>query len=543
MPRHLRWLSGSALAFTVLTQAVLLFGPQEGLETLAGGLLAYFCFLYHLLIAPFFVVHGIRTRRFTPGFVMMSLYLLGIVGTGLYQVVRVNDLDDAARDLLEAHAEPESWRVRELGHTLYLRYKTGQPIPETERIEWLSLAERAEHLNRRDGRHMPALWYAAAMGDVEMVSRLLAAGAVADDPQFFATPPLAAAIEEGHIAAVRALLEGGADPDTGINRHYPALSLAAREEHLDIVEVLLDAGADPNLGDPTPFAVALAGSRSDMVSVLLDAGADPVPVRGELPLAFALAQEDAALIEVLLAKTEGFEQFSESQPPLLFQATSRCDLPAFQRYLHMGADPDVADRNGRPLFFHVALLRTRGCDLDAVRSEMVRTLIDAGARLDLEDERGVSLLLLALRDGQADVAAALVAAGADIRGEVNFRDFLMLSAAAGRNDLVRLAVGAGFDPNRWSEGLNRSNALHEAARAGQVDTVRLLIALGARLPEVEIDQRNLFRFAGEHPSALEPLLELHQQSPDVARAKVIRRAVTDSNNAASIALIDDLGIR
>jgi dolichyl-phosphate-mannose--protein O-mannosyl transferase len=57
MPTALWYISFSALAATTLTLVVIVFGPQEGLETLAGGLLAYFTLLYHIVIAPAYLYH------------------------------------------------------------------------------------------------------------------------------------------------------------------------------------------------------------------------------------------------------------------------------------------------------------------------------------------------------------------------------------------------------------------------------------------------------------------------------------------------------
>ena len=93
MPRTLRYLAWSALAFMGLAVAVIVFGPQEGLETLAGGLLAYFALLYHIVVGFVFFAYWLGTRRVTAGFAAMSAYLLVICGIGAYQFVLINDLD------------------------------------------------------------------------------------------------------------------------------------------------------------------------------------------------------------------------------------------------------------------------------------------------------------------------------------------------------------------------------------------------------------------------------------------------------------------
>lgn len=550
MPRYMKVLSATALGMTALVLLMMVFGPQEGLETLATGLLAYFSLLYHMAIGPAFVHYWYTTRRISPGFVFMACYLLLIYAIGLYQFIQINDLDEAAADFMESQTDPQSHRIRELGAAIYFQHKFEHQVDASDRAEWHRLAGEAANLNRRDPERQPALWYAAAIGDLQMVDALLAAGADTDADALYFTTPLAAAVEEGHVHVVARLVAAGANPDRGSNGDTPSLAVAARNNDLEMVRVLLGAGADPALGEPTPFAIALKASEPEMVAMLLDAGApDVLPWQNRLPV--EVVADDAALLAVLMEKTAGFEQRTEGRDPALFNLLPELDIDHFVSYLEMGADPNVLSNRGLSLFSRVIQLDMASGQFEPLRLQFAQALIDAGADLHLQDERNPPLLLQALRRGHADVAHQLVAARAPMRGELERRDVLMLAAQLGMNDLVQLAVSEGFDPNRWTEGLNRSNALYEAAAAGHAETVAVLIDLGARLPQVDVDVRNLFRKAGEHPAVLRLLLDQYLVQVQAAEAAgldldletAIKFGVRDSGEAAAAEMLEAMGIK
>ncbi|MCP5145763.1 MAG: ankyrin repeat domain-containing protein [Gammaproteobacteria bacterium] len=545
MPRYLITLSLAAFAATVFTLLLMAFGPRQGLETLATGLVAYFTLLFHIAIGPFFVVHWARSKRLTIGSGLVMSYLLLIYGIGAWQFIVVNDLDDAAADFVAAQRNPDAARLRELGDELFIRYKFKGGVSAGDLAAWHRLAGNARDVNQRDSAHKAPLWYAAAIGDAEMVNLLLKAGAVTDDKALYETTPLAVAIEEGHHEAARVLLQAGANPDEGINKHYPSLALAARNADAAMIELLLAAGADVNLGDPAPFSQALQQGRSDMVSRLLDADAQPVLYLSyQLPMEAAMAAGDEAMVAVLIAKAGGFELGTAQRDPYLFQALHRCNLQDFRRALELGADPDVRNHKGASILQQLILPGMRDCNDGAQRAGFAAALVAAGADVNTNNERGDPLLLLAFQHQRPMIARLLIDAGASLAGELQQKDFLMWAAGAGADDLVRIALARGFDPDRWSEAMNTSNALHEAARAGHSATVRLLLASGATLPHQSIRRRNLFRFAADHPESLRELLSRYTIVTRDAQSDLdVKSSVSASNNATSIAMLTEYGIR
>lgn len=113
-----------------------------------------------------------------------------------------------------------------------------------------------------------ALAKAAAAGQVEVVRRLLVAGADPEQRGEHGFTPLGAAALRGHDAVVRQLLRHGADPDRKSADGAPPLVNAVRMGHAAAVEALLDAGADPTQADRRGHhALGMAAARGDVTMV------------------------------------------------------------------------------------------------------------------------------------------------------------------------------------------------------------------------------------------------------------------------------------
>lgn len=127
-----------------------------------------------------------------------------------------------------------------------------------------------------------ALFHAAFNGDVESLKMLLAARADINATDK-GMSPLYAAAQEGHVEVVRRLIAAGAALDLHTDdAHSTALYAAADAGHLDIVKMLINAGANVNLRTSqgsTTLMRAVEKQHHAIVDELLKAGAD-VNARG-----------------------------------------------------------------------------------------------------------------------------------------------------------------------------------------------------------------------------------------------------------------------
>ena len=115
----------------------------------------------------------------------------------------------------------------------------------------------------------------------------------------------------------------------------------------------------------------------------------------------------------------------------------------------------------------------------AGRDDMVPALLQAGAQLEGEDERGFTPLVLASYNGQASTTELLLRLGALVDGkpEAVGSSALMGVAFKGYAAIARSLLDAGADPNRSNRG--GQTPLMMAALFGQREIIDMLLAAGA----------------------------------------------------------------
>jgi cytohesin len=128
-----------------------------------------------------------------------------------------------------------------------------------------------------------ALHRAAQIGNVRIAVKLLMAGASLNshlrDRSQFGDTPLFAAAALGHIDLVRELLAAGADPNIRGEGGGTPLLTAVDEEHAEIVQLLLAKGAAPMAQNDlglTPLILAYKRGNMRLLDLMLQAGAQPL---------------------------------------------------------------------------------------------------------------------------------------------------------------------------------------------------------------------------------------------------------------------------
>jgi len=247
-------------------------------------------------------------------------------------------------------------------------------------------------VNAKDATGQTPLMVASAIGSLEAVRMLLASRADAKIVSGSGVTALHLAVTDA--AKTRLLLEAGANAD-GVSQlgRTPLLIAASATGTEESVRLLLARGANVNAADSvgvSPLIAAAAMNNAAVARLLLAAGADPAATAniGQSATALMGAADNANvdLLRTLLARA--------------------VDVHA------VSADRAGIVKNGAVLFGNVTALH------QAVSSgsvDAVRLLLDAGARVDSQDIRGMTPLVWSVSTDRPDpeIVRLLVARGAD----------------------------------------------------------------------------------------------------------------------------------
>ena len=416
-------------------------------------------------------------------------------------------------------------------------------------VERLLAAGADPNLSVGESGNTALLVAASADADSDkLVAALLHAGANAEQTNTAGITPLWSAVEMNKLDAARLLIDAGANPDTRVTGYTP-LMLAAHNKYSDMVRLLLVRGANvAPLSDGVEtgynalyFAVELrnweqkkgwytatalggvsnayngyAGANAlfllqeqkKVVDMLLAAGADPNATSGEWTALTRAARQgvDASIVEALLMAGADPNQKSSKDYSPLYLAAGWNRGAQVDMLLAFGADVNmVSDNNNETAIYNAAdvghlgpvkSLLAAGADVNIADGsdftplylasydgyiEVVQHLLAAGAEIDTRSgDGGWSPLQTAADRGQDDVARELIAAGAD----VNFRSakgytamyYAAKSKKASSRDIIKMLAVAGADVNARCNGYY---PLHMAADNGYYESVKLLLEYGA----------------------------------------------------------------
>jgi ankyrin repeat protein len=292
-------------------------------------------------------------------------------------------------------------------------------------------------------------------GILLLASTVAAQDASTLSDQFYTT------IRANDLTKLQAMLASGADPNVKEPRGGATpLMYAASVGSAEAMKLLLDRGADPNIRNSAE-STALMWSATDMkkVRLLLDRGADvnAASSRGRTALFLAaMSAPSVEIVRLLMARGADVKGVDALKMTALHAATWGNDTETIRLLVDAGLDVNAAHVAGFTPLINTAsarnvtaakLLLAKGANVNAVAgepvqkvkagivalgsftalhmvapsgsSEFVKALLDAGAKVNLREARGLTPLMLAVAiDRQnLDVIRMLIAKGAEVNAK------------------------------------------------------------------------------------------------------------------------------
>ena len=330
------------------------------------------------------------------------------------------------------------------------------------------------------------LGVASALGHVDIMKALLAAGAEIDFSDSLHKTALMYASEFGELEAIRALLAAGAN----INFHSvegfankTALQYASVCDQIEAVDELIAAGADPDAGAGAPgmcTPLLLTASRNlvTVVKALLRANAD-IEARGpnnETPLIAACDRGKLSVARELLAAGAEVNARNSDNQTALMRAINYGSPLLVNELLAAGADVTVRDAFDQTVLALVISGPKTVMMEEHARAQLVRKLVEKGAEVDYKIRNRATVLYIACGLGLATVVAALIQAGADVNVQCyDYYTPLILACRKGYVSIVRQLLAAKAEMTAM-----RGQAIKGASAEGHFEVVRLLLGEGAK---------------------------------------------------------------
>ena len=420
---------------------------------------------------------------------------------------------------------------------------------------------------------------ACAFGHLEVVQLLLKAEANPNhQKEAKLTNALMIAAKNGFSDIVQQLLEYGADPnirdDNGYTAIHYGMMLNDREtlksnakmkyDKLEILQLLIVSGISVNIKDGNGMTALMKASFfefTEAVKLLLQAGADPniehhIPVNevfitsslpkthtiGFTALIYACINVNSEVVNLLLQSKANPNQ--ENALALMFSALQGCP-DIVQLLLEYGADPNsISDIDGFTALHYVleSYTKTPHNDDNEKKLTIIQQLLEKGANIiNIQNENGLTALMMASDEGLSEVVELLLQNGAD----PNIRDkngrtaihYIMIlddretprpseKMMSDKLEILQLLIVKGINVN--IKDRNGATALIIASIVGFTEAVKLLLHAGA--------DPNVASSLPTHTIAITVLifacLQMHSEV-----VKLLLQAKADPNHENALALM------
>jgi ankyrin repeat protein len=312
--------------------------------------------------------------------------------------------------------------------------------------------------------------------------------------------PLIMVIQKNRTHLIKSLISAKADITLANNRGLTPLMMTVIHNRQHFL-YHLSAFFNPTFLDvvnedgETALMLAVKAGHLEMVNALIEAGANQTLKNKDDKTALDLAKEQAPSMVHVLMPT----------PPLI-DAIIKEEIETLQKLIDSG----IHNINEKDNFGRTALMCA---SMNSNMRTGVELLMDSGADLTIVDNNGFSALMLAIEDGNDEIATILLKANPEVINRVAADGTaLILAAKKGHIDMVKalISVGAKNDPIdkfgytalmyaasrghtevvkellkfknnliNSTENMNNRTALILAADKGNLETVKVLIEAGA----------------------------------------------------------------
>jgi ankyrin repeat protein len=466
-------------------------------------------------------------------------------------------------------------REHETAARLLIEYGASLDLPlDTEYVDWRGPLFNHANPHYDQAWHMTPLEIAAGRyGSPIEVRTLIAVGADPNAPSLNGRTLLSLAAYAGKPDIARELIAGGADVNAkdplgltplhyaviGSNVHigggytrrdYDEFDIRAKEVNSwapvglradrhgqdQVAVLLLQNGADidtTGMWGQTPLGLAVLRKNLPFVKLLLERGADPNtravsiarhPGQGWSPLNRAICHHYDDIRELLLAHGAEMD---------VFDAIRLGEDDTVRRML--AEDPFLIHaREGE--YFCTPLIAAIGWD----RPELTEDLVSAGSDVNSRMRFNYTPLHVAVNRGSVDLAAVLLAQGADTEAEARINSVtpLMRAIQLENMEMARLLIAAGADPGRPNRlGFT---PLHAAAEMEDLPAIEMLLAAGVDpSPICMISNSSWFLLEGKMPPQdMFQEEQARRHDPDATTGWTpLHYAVTRNNQEAVTALL------
>ncbi len=290
--------------------------------------------------------------------------------------------------------------------------------------------------NARGPQGRTPILIAALQGDWHTAQRLIDAGAPVDLADENGLTPLMVSAMGGKVDIVRALLRHLPRVEATEREGRSALYFALAAKQIEAAEALLPAMSNlvaPGANGGDLLALALDSGNEKIIGEILQR-LPPLPrwsLGASRALEAALAAGRKDEIRLLLGKHVVPPAPEGKRVPLLAYAIARNDAALFNTLLTCGADPNT--------------ILPEKCDKD-----FLTLLPPKSIRGCVEDDKNVTVLMLAAGLGQAQYVRALLDAGADKNRATGRYKMLALYFAAqtGKWQCTQILLGSGLPPEQ-----------------------------------------------------------------------------------------------